>query len=289
MTEGIDMTYQGIDTAARITAEKAQILRAEGFSFAARYLVPESLWKALTKQEADDIRKAGLALMLCYEMGGEDLKGGAPQGAAQGAQARKLAEGMGVPAGTCIYFAADYDVPQADYAAIEQYMIAAQTALGSKYVAGLYGPLGIVEFLAGRGSVKRFWQCVAWSARFSEAATVRQYAWQGDARAKAVAAKLGVAVDLNETQTLTGMWGIPVPADGYDDGEGGTIIDYSGGGSGGTSTASDALAWARNVGIAIPTPASTATMADVAGLLYEYHRRFGPEDEKSLGGALSDE
>lgn len=280
------MTYQGIDTAARINAEQARILRSDGFSFVARYLVPETLWKALTAQEAADIRNAGLALMLCWEIGGDDIRQGAPKGAEHGRTARQLAEGMGVPAGTCIYFAADYNVPQADFTAVEQYMIAAQTALGGKYVAGLYGPLGIVDFLAQRGSVKRFWQCVAWSDHFSEAATVRQYAWQGDARAKAVAAKIGIDVDLNATETLTGMWGIPVP--GYDDGEGGTIIDYSGGGSGGGTETSDAMAWARNVGLATGDPAQTATRCDLVRMLYDYHRHFGPEEPKELGGAVAD-
>lgn len=48
------MIYEGIDTAAHITADRAQNLRADGFPFVARYLVPETLWKALTAQEANE-------------------------------------------------------------------------------------------------------------------------------------------------------------------------------------------------------------------------------------------
>lgn len=279
------MTYQGIDTAAKITANRARILRADGFSFVARYLVPETMWKALTAQEAADIRSAGLALMLCWEMGGDDIKQGALKGAEHGRRARELAEGMGVPAGTCIYFAADYNVTQADFTAVEQYMIAAQTALGGKYVAGLYGPEGIVDFLAQRGSVKRFWQCVAWSNSFSPAATVRQYAWQGDARAKAVAARIGVDVDLNACETLTGMWGIPVP--GYDDGEGGTIIDYSGGTQSARPWYAEAMQWAEDRRIINDgRPNDPVTRAELATVLY---RMFGPGDEKTDSGMLTDE
>lgn len=278
------MTYQGIDTAAHITANKAQILRENGIRFVARYLVPQTLWKALSKQEASDIRNAGLALMLCWEMGGDDIRQGAPKGAEHGRRARELAEGMGVPAGTCIYFAADYNVPEKDYTAVEQYMIAAQTALGSKYVAGLYGPLGIVDFLAKRGSVKRFWQCVAWSDHFSEAATVRQYAHQGDARAKAVAAKIGIDVDLNATETLTGMWGIPVP--GYDDGEGGTIIEYSDGAAQSADTElADAVTWARGAGIVRD---GEQCDGETVRLLWRYFMTYRPEDPKWIGGAVSD-
>lgn len=36
------MTYEGIDTAGRISADKARILRENGMSFVARYLVPET-------------------------------------------------------------------------------------------------------------------------------------------------------------------------------------------------------------------------------------------------------
>ena len=222
--------------------------------------------------------------MLCWEMGADDIRQGAPKGAEHGRRARELAEGRGVPAGTCIYFAADYDVPQADFTAVEQYMIAAQTALGSKYVAGLYGPLGIVEFLAGRGSVKRFWQCVAWSDHFSDAATVRQYAWQGDARAKAVAARIGVDVDLNACETLTGMWGIPVP--GYDDGEGGTIIDYSDGAAQSADTElADAVTWARGAGIVRD---GEQCDGETVRLLWRYFKTYRPEDPKWIGGAVDD-
>ena len=48
--------FDGVDTAAKINARIADILKREGYSFVARYLVPESLWKALTAQEAADPR-----------------------------------------------------------------------------------------------------------------------------------------------------------------------------------------------------------------------------------------
>lgn len=279
------MTYEGIDTAGHITANKAQILRENGIRFVARYLVPETLWKALSKQEASVIRSAGLALMLCWEIGGDDIKQGAPKGAEHGKRARELAEGMGAPAGTCIYFAADYNVPESDYNAIEQYMISAQTALAGKYRAGLYGHERIVDFLAQRGSVKRFWQCVAWSDHFSEAATVRQYAHQGDARAKAVAARIGMDVDLNACETLTGMW-LPSAAS-YDDGEGGTVIECTGGMQSASPWYAEAMAWAKERHIINDgRPNDPVTRAELAMVLY---RIMGPGDEKTDSGMLTDE
>ena len=46
--------YDGVDTAAKITAATARTLRQEGYSFVVRYLVPDSggtAWKALTAAE----------------------------------------------------------------------------------------------------------------------------------------------------------------------------------------------------------------------------------------------
>lgn len=278
------MTCEGIDTAARLTAAQARILRENGVSFVGRYLVPETLWKALTAKEAADIRAAGLALMLCWELGGEDLKGGAAKGAEHGSRAKQLAEGLGVPAGVTIYFAVDYNAQPADYPLIEQYMLAAQTALGGRYVAGLYGHERIVEFLAQRGSVKRFWQCVAWSNMFSSYATVRQYAWQGDERSKAVQAKIGVAVDLDATETLSGMW---MPQTEYADG-GDTIIEPQ-------PWYAEAMAWAAENGlIKDGRPNDPVTRAELATVLQRYDKLVDekirlrlPEDD-SLGGLISE-
>ncbi|MBQ1789726.1 MAG: DUF1906 domain-containing protein, partial [Oscillospiraceae bacterium] len=189
------MTYLGIDTAARLTVEQAHKLVDNGVSFVGRYLVPSG-WKALTAEEIVGLRGAGLAILLCWEIGGEAFKQGATQGAQDGARARQLAEKFGVPSGTCIYFACDYNIPDRDLIMAEQYMLAAQSACG-KYEAGAYGPLKLVEFLRDRGVCKKFWQCVAWSAYFSEDAQTWQYQWSGSAEAKAMQAKIGVPVDLN--------------------------------------------------------------------------------------------
>ena len=49
--------YQGIDTAAHISAAAAIKLKAEGIAFAGRYLVPPGMNKELTAAEARDLRR----------------------------------------------------------------------------------------------------------------------------------------------------------------------------------------------------------------------------------------
>lgn len=257
--------YQGIDTAARITAAQAANLKAQGVSFVGRYLVPESYGKALTVEEARALHDAGLAILLCWELGGEDMKGGAAKGAEHGALARRIAEDMGVPSTTVIYFAADWNVPTSDLITCQQYLNAAQAALG-KYQVGCYGGERLITFLADRGLPVRLWQCVAWTNRFCEAAAVIQYAWQGSAAAKEMAAATGIlAVDLDSCDNLmtAGLW-VPTttPVSHWYD---------------------DTMAWAEKEGIMDGTrPEDCATRAEVAQMIRNYNRRFEAEDEYSI-------
>ena len=300
------MTYQGVDTVHRFTAEDAK--KAEnGVSFVGRYLVPSGMGKDLTKEEADNLRGAGLAVLLCWEIGAYAVQKGAAQGTKDGARARALAESFGIPAGTTIYFACDYNIPTTDLIMAEQYILAAQTALG-KYEAGAYGPLRLVEFLHDRGSCKKFWQCVAWSAYFSGDAQTWQYQWSGSPDALDMAAKLGFSVDLDTCDDLqkAGMW---MPWDEYADGDG-TIIETGKPAQGNTSSGADAppspqgegtgmwydkaMAWGEATGIMKDgRPNDTATRAEIITMLMRYHqmlmetiRNQQPEDDKKFSGLL---
>lgn len=202
------MIYDGIDTAAKISAKAAKILRSEGVSFAARYLVPNAgntAWKALTAAEAKDLRDAGLAIMLCWETTANRMAGGYDVGQVDGAAAKRLAEGMGIPSDTVIYFAADYNVPESDYASVYDYLYAA-TVSAFPYNVGLYGSENIVREMDERRACLYFWQCVGGSTQFLPCAKVIQYQWQGGDEAMALASKVGFAVDLDSAETLTGMW-----------------------------------------------------------------------------------
>lgn len=262
--------YTGVDTAARLTAAQAAKIKAQGFSFVGRYLVPTMYSKALTADEAALLHDAGLAILLCWEMGGEDMRQGASKGAEHGARARKLAESLNIPSGTTIYFAADYDVPQKDLIYCAQYLNAAKAALG-KYQIGAYGGERLITFLADRGMPVSLWQCVAWTNQFNDAAAVIQYAWQGAAEAKAMAQKTGIpAVDLDSCEDMraAGMWMPTAAAEPW----------YA-----------DTMRWAAKEGICDGTrPMDYATRAEVCQMIRNYNRRFEEEDPANDSGILSD-
>ena len=87
----------GIDTATRLTAETARAIKAVGYEFVGRYLVPTTMWKALTKAEAEAVTAAGLRILTVWELTADRVKGGADAGAADGAKALKCAHEIGMP------------------------------------------------------------------------------------------------------------------------------------------------------------------------------------------------
>jgi len=197
---------KGVDTCVRIP--DAQKLKDNGVGFVCRYLVPEFYDKRVTADEAAGILGAGLGLLLCWETSASRAAEGAKAGATDGEKARKCAEALNVPESTAIYFAVDYLPPQHDYDAIEYYLRSAGVAC-APYGCGIYGPFAIVEEMVRRIPTLYVWQCCGWSdGKVSSAADVYQYQWQGGADAKALAAQLGYAVDLNTCEDLqkAGMW-----------------------------------------------------------------------------------
>jgi hypothetical protein len=194
---------RGIDCAAPLSAEKALEIKALGYDFAGRYLVPCSgatAWKALTKTEAEGISRAGLGLLTVWETTADRAKSGAAAGAKDGASAARLARELGVPPKGVIYFAVDYDAGSSDFAAIGDYLAAARAQTG-EYGIGVYGSFAVVEAMAKLDVCRGFWQCVAWShGRKSPALTVYQEQWD-----KTVA---GVKVDINLCPDMerAGIW-----------------------------------------------------------------------------------
>ena len=290
--------YLGIDTVHRFTAADAKNAAASGVSFVGRYLVPAGMNKELTKDEAVNLRGAGLAILLCWEIGAGDIKKGAARGTQDGVRAKALALEYGVPAGTTIFFACDYCPVQGDYPAIVAYLKAAQAAC-SPYVAGLYGCAKICDYIAEQGVCDRFWQCVAWSeGKISKYTNVYQYQWSGGPESRAMAAKLGFSVDMNRSDDLrkAGLW-MPEYTQ-YDDGDG-TILEPSKPAQKPAMWYDEAMEWAEKTGLMKDgRPNDTLTRAEAATMFMRFDKRMDakimeamnllqPEDDKKYSGLLN--
>ncbi|MFD0670818.1 DUF1906 domain-containing protein [Cohnella sp. GCM10027633] len=193
------MTTKGIDCAQPIPANTAKAIAAQGYEFAARYLVPSNYaWKRLTRKEAEGITQAGMQIISVYETTASRPAGGASYGREDGKLALQEAIAIGQPEGSAIYFAVDYDAQPSDYDAIEAYLRAAAAEIGA-YGTGVYGSYAVVEEMRKRGAAKHLWQTYAWShGKKSASANVWQYQ-----NGVTVA---GHPVDLNESYGDEGWW-----------------------------------------------------------------------------------
>jgi hypothetical protein len=141
---------------------------------------------------------AGLLVMCVFETTADRAKGGAKNGAIDGAKAFACAREIWMPESGCIYFAVDFDARPGDMDNIEAYLRAAREQIG-KHPLGVYGSYYVIEEMHRRNVCDRYWQCVGWShGKVSEHLDVYQYAWGKKAA--------GISVDYNEAKTLGGMW-----------------------------------------------------------------------------------
>ncbi len=285
------MPIKGVDNATPVSEAAAKTLKENGVFFTGRYLVPPNgglTWKALTKAEAERIRAAGLAILLCWELDAERARSGAAGGEKDGARARQLALDMGIPTSAAIYFAVDYCPQENEYDLVGDYIRAAAEAV-APYRCGVYGSYYVVEAMNRRDSCSCFWQCIGWSnGKLSEHAHVYQYAFSGAAESKAIAAKVGFGVDMDRCASMTdaGFW-LPQSMKEYPTDDGGVIYDPTPDKPAARPWYADAMDWAASEGlIRDGRPNDYVTRAELATVLF---RKFGPVDQKNDSGLLSDD
>lgn len=141
----------GCDCVTEITAVRAQQLLEEGYLIVGRYLDehlspgdPGYLGKALKPGEAQTIVDAGLRLLPIFQYNGRNLSNFTfEKGYEQSQIAHQKAIEHGIPPGTCIYFAVDYDAMDSEIDSnIMPYFDGVNIGfdgLGNRYTYGVYG------------------------------------------------------------------------------------------------------------------------------------------------------
>lgn len=96
------------DTATTLTYASAKALKDAGYDVVGRYLTNKF---AMTTEEINNIFKAGLEIFAIYEYGSTlSYYSESGRGTKDGEAARDAALALGIPAGTVLYFAIDYDM-----------------------------------------------------------------------------------------------------------------------------------------------------------------------------------
>lgn len=191
---------EGFDCATKLNSTTAKGLKNAGFEYAIRYL-PTSTWKGLTEGEVKVIQDAGLKLVSIFQTSA-NYPGyfGGSQGRADGKHAQMLAEKMGQPKGTAIYFAVDYDAQPANIRRVLEYMKGVKMAL-KEYKVGIYGSYRVMNEVKQNTPVDYYWQTYAWSyGKVASFIHMHQY--------KNGVVIAGVQVDKNSIKKDPGAWGV---------------------------------------------------------------------------------
>jgi hypothetical protein len=199
---------KGIDFTTPLTLSKAKEVKAAGYDFVCRYLVPiRYKSKRLTRQEAEICSQVGLKILSVFEIFANPLQthGGfrtaEEAGRTDGKLALAEAKAIGMPVGSVIYFAVDFDTK--DYDMVETYLRNAFVEVPG-YKVGVYGSYYVVEEMAMRGACTHFWQTYAWSnKKVSKYNHCYQY--------KNGVNVCGIQADLNEATDNDGFWNIEKP------------------------------------------------------------------------------
>lgn len=189
---------QGFDCATKLTTKTATGLKNSGFEYAIRYL-PTTAWKGLTKEEVKAIQDAGLKLVSIFQRSA-NFAGyfTIAQGRADGVQAKKLAESLGQPKGTAIYFAVDYDAQPKNIGGVLAYFKGVKETLRD-YKIGVYGSYRVMNEVLQKEPVDYYWQTYAWSyGKIADHIHFRQY--------KNGVTVAGVQLDRNNIKNTPGAW-----------------------------------------------------------------------------------
>lgn len=154
LAEGVDYSW---------ARPSGAVLKSVGKSFAVRYLYPDGQGgKGLDPSELADLQAHGVEVPVVYEGYAARAKEGRAAGAADAKTAQAALEAVGLPTGMPIYFAVDYDAPESDQPAIDEYLRGCADVIGADRV-GVYASFYVVKRCAQNGSAKWFWQTYAWS------------------------------------------------------------------------------------------------------------------------------
>lgn len=203
------MAFKGCDFAGGRPSPAA--LKAAGIAFVARYFADaigrQGEFKNLTVAEAKGYLDAGIAIMPPWEgTATEAVTDGYAGGLAHGRSWKAQADKLGVPSSVIAWYTIDTDT-SADVAEYERGFAEGV----NPHPIGIYGDGAELTAAVKRGRVVKTWQtnATSWAGGAYKQANIVQGGTQ---------VIDGVRVDLNQADSLAGMWGaatiqaVPVPA-----------------------------------------------------------------------------
>jgi hypothetical protein len=150
-------------------------MKRHGVKFVCRYLSHDTTGKNLDRKEAEKLSAAGIWIVVVWETTANRMLSGYEGGQTDARYAAQKARELGMPGDRPIYFAADWDVSEAQQGAVNRYLDGAASVIGKKRV-GLYGGYWPVKRALDDSKTSWAWQTYAWSGgRIDKRAHIHQY------------------------------------------------------------------------------------------------------------------
>lgn len=154
MSEGVDYSW---------ARPGGQTLKEAGKSFAVRYLYPDGQGgKGLDASELADLQSKGIEVPVVFESYASRAKEGRAAGKKDAETSQAELVRLGLPTAMPIYFAVDYDAPESDQGAIDEYLRGCADVIGYDRV-GVYGGYWVIKRCDQNNTAKWLWQTYAWS------------------------------------------------------------------------------------------------------------------------------
>jgi hypothetical protein len=149
-------------------------LKADGYTFACRYLSNDTTGKNLSASEASALWAAGVDVVANWEDSATAALDGHAQGVSDATTADSQASSDGGPSTRPIYFSIDFDAESSDMASIEAYFEGVASVIGLSRT-GAYGGYAAINDLFNSGKITFGWQTYAWSSgQWDSRAQLRQ-------------------------------------------------------------------------------------------------------------------
>lgn len=157
----------GVDYSATASADwdgLAAVLKNSGRQFVGRYAVNDKSpgGRGIAAAEYQAMTAAGIDVFLYWESSEGWMTGGFAAGVVAAVNAQNNITSAGMPHGTPVYFACDFDAAPEDQAAIDDCLRGCASVLGFERV-GLYAGYHVLKRSMQNGTARWFCQTSAWS------------------------------------------------------------------------------------------------------------------------------
>jgi hypothetical protein len=181
------MIIRGFDCNLPLTLDKYKDLKSKGYSFAGRYYSDYKVSKLLTRQDAENISKAGLDIVAIFENNPTNPEYFSyTTGVTDLLTATQRAIEAGQAKGSAIYFTVNFGAQPVYHQLIDEYFkgicdemkhFTAEDELKRFWKIGIYGSYPVVNYIRLHNkSVNYIWQTYSWSnGRVHPESNIYQY------------------------------------------------------------------------------------------------------------------